>query len=433
VAHNTSIPKSRKGPPRLPFETTGGDEYSAPGPVRVYRLSDEERKKYPPIRPTWAEVAAAHEAGWTPARLAQEYGISLWRARKLLSIYVDAVKEMAPFSRAVDEEAGKMEDFEVYATEAPAQEDALEEQAPVGEWQVEAGEQDQAVWVPPVTLYEGHPSLGRKDEDRVDGGSAGGEVELLDPIECVRRGLPLERARIMRREDLTPEVAVELLRAGLKPSQIARLYGYASASSLREKMARWGVWQIKRVKVMNEWGAFKNELARLEEKMVPFEAVFSGLACPWLPGVTGLLEKFEARVGHLESLYDELKERIAEDLEVAAKDVRGARVLLEQLAAGFLKDGDGRAARAAGDAVAAPEPAAQDDLEARLARLEEQYDRVMDMVSRLAAGVAEASGNARAARLFAEDVQGAVEALKDEYGRHRHQVGPGHWSSRPEV
>lgn len=56
--------------------------------VRVYKLSSEEwAQKYPPVRPTRADLVADLEAGLRVPEIAAKYDITEGRVRKLLAIY----------------------------------------------------------------------------------------------------------------------------------------------------------------------------------------------------------------------------------------------------------------------------------------------------------------------------------------------------------
>lgn len=55
--------------------------------VRVYKLSPEEWAKYPPVRPTRADLVADLEAGLRVPEIAEKWGITEGRVRKLLAIY----------------------------------------------------------------------------------------------------------------------------------------------------------------------------------------------------------------------------------------------------------------------------------------------------------------------------------------------------------
>lgn len=517
-ARNTKIAGSRlRYGVRLPYERAdAGEGYTAPGPVITYQLTGEEREKYAPVRPTRADLVAAAEAGWPWWRVAATWKLKGPRANALREVYYRLrkgepdVEEFEVYGAGEGVGAGPVPEELTPGVNPPA-ENALEGhsrlvQGPSGPEgngigltregssengsesgvleagcqtgengavqtgaaaaeEPQAGGKDdgrraEAAWVPPITLYEGHPLAGKAAAETAGEREGNGAAERPDPLECVRRGLPLSEARQMQKHELTPEVARELLAAGLNTNQIARLYGYRNAGSLREKLARWGVWHIQkrssdrtaaenaRAQTGNGRARLENERVHLEERMARFETILSGLACPWPPGL-------EARVARLERLLEdiaraeehgagkEIEERyqhVLDNLAHLAARVQELRRDLDvvKLAltgrterAGCMCAGADTGAGAGAPAVS--EPVAQDGAEARLAKLEEQYDRVMDMVSKLAAAVTEAGNNARAARLYAEDVREALDALKDEYGRHRHQVGPGHWSSRPEV
>jgi hypothetical protein len=513
-ARNTKIAGSRlRYGVRLPHERAdAGEGYTSPGPVKMYVLEGEEREGYAPVRPTRADLVAAAEAGWPWQRVAATWKLKGPRANALREVYYRLRKEEPDVEEfevyGADEGAGAGPvPEELTPGVNPPAENALEGhsrlvQGPPGPEgngigltrrvpsengseggvleagcqtgesgavqtgvaaaeEPQAGEKDddrraEAAWVPPTTLYESHPLAGEAVAETAGERERSGAAERPDPLECVRRGLPLSEARQMAQKDLTPEIARELLAAGVNTNQIARLYGYRSAGSLREKLARWGVWRIKwsygRMAAGNACAQagngrvrLENERAHLEERMARFETILPGLACPWPPGL-------EARVARLERLLEDIaraeEHGSGKDIEERYQHVLDNLAHLAARVQELRRDLDvvklaltGWAERAAcscagGGAAAVPEEAARErreGVEVRLARVEEQYERVVDAVSRLAAAVTEAGNNARAARLYAEDVREALDTLKDEYGRHRHQVGPGHWSSRPEV
>lgn len=66
------------------------------------------------------------------------------------------------------------------------------------------------------------------------------QAGVLTPLDCVRKGLPLEQACKMKAEDLTEEVARELLAAGVQKSQLCRLFRL-SVGALYYKLGKWGL------------------------------------------------------------------------------------------------------------------------------------------------------------------------------------------------
>lgn len=86
----------------------------------------------------------------------------------------------------------------------------------------EEGKVEEQVWYDP-----------RPDEQNEQAG-------LLTPLDCVRKGLPLEQACTMTPDDFTEDVAKELLAAGVQKSQLCRLFRL-SVGALYYKLGKWGL------------------------------------------------------------------------------------------------------------------------------------------------------------------------------------------------
>lgn len=292
-ARNTSIAPSRlKYGVRLPFEAKAGEDYAAPGPVKTYVLEGKERQKYAPVRPTLADLKEAAAAGWPWRQVAATWKLKGARANALREVYyrLTAGKEEA--------EVEQVEQFEVYGAEQelasgvnPRKENAPETRVrvvqgvsdPEAKGQVGPGGDIPEIGAENGQSEEGKPeqNFAKATEQSIDSETEDG----LDPVECVRRGLPLERARRMTPKDLTPEIARELLAAGVSMTRLAWLYNYKSTGSFSDKLARWGVRPKPKVKPVTP------------ARDVAFD--FSGLACPWPPGL-------EARVARLERLLEDI-------------------------------------------------------------------------------------------------------------------------------
>jgi hypothetical protein len=69
------------------------------------------------------------------------------------------------------------------------------------------------------------------------------DSEAPTPLEAIEQGIPLNRARVMARGDLTKEIAEKLLAAGVPKDEIIRLYGYKSKQGFYGSLKKWGLYK----------------------------------------------------------------------------------------------------------------------------------------------------------------------------------------------
>lgn len=92
-------------------------------------------------------------------------------------------------------------------------------------------------------MYEGILSREMKERAAQIDGPAPCVTRQPSPAECVKLGLPFDKARKMSREELTKEDAAFLLENNIGPNMIQQLYGFSSAAPFYNRLIKWGLHQ----------------------------------------------------------------------------------------------------------------------------------------------------------------------------------------------
>ena len=92
-------------------------------------------------------------------------------------------------------------------------------------------------------MYEGILSREMKERAAQMDAPAPCVTRQASPVECVKLGWPLDKAKKMDRAELTKEDAAFLLENNVGPNTIQQLYGFASAAPFYNRLIKWGLHQ----------------------------------------------------------------------------------------------------------------------------------------------------------------------------------------------